>query len=207
LKNQAIILRPRELDYQRGLLHLIGQEFQMNTWRHHLIVFSCALAFMAAEEGMTLAGQKRSMDGASSGASLHPRKPKPAQNALPPKATGAVRSSVAEPKPNNLRKPVITPLALSKKSYRATKARKKIASKAVLQPRTNLIHYGVLKDSQRYDPSPYSPHGGLPHPQTLDLTFDHFQELDRNQDGVIDPVERAFGRIDMDRDLRSRTLR
>jgi hypothetical protein len=41
----------------------------------------------------------------------------------------------------------------------------------------------------------------------LDLTFDHFQELDRNQDGVIDPVERAFGRIDMDQDLRSRTLR
>jgi hypothetical protein len=30
--------------------------------------------------------------------------------------------------------------------------------------------------------------------------------LDRNQDGKIDPVERAFGRIDMDRDLPTRTL-
>jgi hypothetical protein len=178
----------------------------MNTWRH-LIVLSCALAFMAAEEGMTLAGQKRSLDNASSGTSPHPRKPRLAQNALPQKATGAVRPSVPEPKPNNLRKPVITPLELSKKSDRATKARKKIASKAVLQPRTDLIHYGVLKDSQRYNPSPYSPHGGLAHPQTSDLTFDHFQELDRNQDGVIDPVERAFGRIDMDRDLRSRMSR
>ena len=39
-----------------------------------------------------------------------------------------------------------------------------------------------------------------------DLTHDHFQELDRNQDGAIDPVERAFGRIDMDRDLHTRTL-
>jgi hypothetical protein len=100
----------------------------------------------------------------------------------------------------------MTPLKLSKKSYQATKARRKTPSKVVLQPRTDLIHYGMLKDSQRYDPSPYSPHGGLPHPQTSDLTFDHFQELDRNQDGVIDPVERALGRIDMDRDLRSRTL-
>ena len=47
---------------------------------------------------------------------------------------------------------------------------------------------------------------GVPSPQTLDLTHDHFQELDRNQDGMIDPVERAFGRIDMDRDLHTRTL-
>ena len=46
----------------------------------------------------------------------------------------------------------------------------------------------------------------VPSPQTLDLTHDHFQELDRNQDGMIDPVERAFGRIDMDRDLHTRTL-
>src|SRR4029078_7876270 len=45
-----------------------------------------------------------------------------------------------------------------------------------------------------------------PSPQTPDLTHDHFQELDRNQDGMIDPVERAFGRIDMDRDLHTRTL-
>lgn len=179
----------------------------MNTWRHHLlIVLSCALAFMAGEEGMVLAGEKKSLDGASSGASLNTRKPQPAQNALSQKATKAVRPPVGQPKPNNLRKPVMTPLKLSKKSYRPTKARKKIPSKAVLQPRTDLIHYGMLKDSQRYDPSPYSPHGGLPHPQISDLTFDHFQELDRNQDGVIDPVERAFGRIDMDRDLRSRTL-
>jgi hypothetical protein len=95
----------------------------------------------------------------------------------------------------------------SKKSPRALKARKKTTSNAVLQPRTDLIHYGVLRDSQRYDPSPNFRHGAVPHPQAADLTYDHFQELDRNQDGMIDPVERAFGRIDMDRDLLSRTLR
>lgn len=78
--------------------------------------------------------------------------------------------------------------------------------KAVVQPRTDLMHYGILEDSQRYDPRPRADSAGVPSPQTLDLTHDHFQELDRNQDGKIDPVERAFGRIDMDRDLHTRTL-
>ena len=78
--------------------------------------------------------------------------------------------------------------------------------KALVQPRTDLIYYGVLEDSQRYDPRPNPKHAGVPNPQTPDLTHDHFQELDRNQDGKIDPVERAFGRIDMDRDLHNRQL-
>ena len=93
-----------------------------------------------------------------------------------------------------------------RKSRRAMKASKKAAAKAVVQPRTDLIPYGMLEDSQRYDPRPRAASPGVPSPQTLDLTHDHFQELDRNQDGRIDPVERAFGRIDMDRDLHTRTL-
>ena len=93
-----------------------------------------------------------------------------------------------------------------RKSRRAMKASKKAAVKAVVQPRTDLIPYGMLEDSQRYDPRPRAASPGVPSPQTLDLTHDHFQELDRNQDGRIDPVERAFGRIDMDRDLHTRTL-
>jgi len=93
-----------------------------------------------------------------------------------------------------------------RKSRRAIKASKKAAAKAVVQPRTDLIPYGMLEDSQRYDPRPRASSPGVPSPQTLDLTHDHFQELDRNQDGRIDPVERAFGRIDMDRDLHTRTL-
>ena len=68
------------------------------------------------------------------------------------------------------------------------------------------MYYGVLEDSQRYDPHPNSHAAGVPNPQLSDLTHDHFQELDRNQDGKIDPVERAFGRIDMDRDLHNRQL-
>jgi hypothetical protein len=33
------------------------------------------------------------------------------------------------------------------------------------------------------------------------VLHDHFQELDKNHDGAIDPIERATGRIDLDRDL------
>jgi hypothetical protein len=97
-----------------------------------------------------------------------------------------------------------------RKPRRAVKASKKVPRKAVVvQPRTDLMHYGVLEDSQRYDPRPHAhAHAaGVPNPQTPDLTHDHFQELDRNQDGKIDPVERAFGRIDMDRDLNTRTFK
>ena len=90
---------------------------------------------------------------------------------------------------------------------RAKISHKKALPKVTLQPRTDLIHYGILEDSQRYDPRPRSDSASVQSPQTLDLTHDHFQELDRNQDGIIDPVERAFGRIDMDRDLHTRTLR
>ena len=67
------------------------------------------------------------------------------------------------------------------------------------------MHYGILEDPQRYDPRPRADSASVPSPQTPDLAHDHFQELDRNQDGLIDPVEKAFGRIDMDRDLQTRT--
>lgn len=86
------------------------------------------------------------------------------------------------------------------------KVQEKVVPKAVVQPRTDLTYYGVLEDSQRYDPRPSSRNAGVASPQTSDLALDHFQELDRNQDGKIDPVERAFGRIDIDRDLHTRQL-
>ncbi|HKY71801.1 MAG TPA: hypothetical protein VJL88_07760 [Nitrospira sp.] len=115
------------------------------------------------------------------------RAAKAAQRSTRPKA-------LAELKPN-----------ASKRVLQA-KVRKKVIPKAAVQPRMDLIHYGVLEDSHRYDPRPHAAPAGVPSPQTPELTHDHFQELDRNQDGMIDPVERAFGRIDMDRDLHTRTL-
>lgn len=95
--------------------------------------------------------------------------------------------------------------SMGRKTRRPLKASRKTAVKAVVQPRTDLSPYGMLEDSQRYDPSPRAVSAGVPNPQRLDLAHDHFQELDRNQDGKVDPVERAVGRIDIDRDLYTRT--
>jgi hypothetical protein len=106
-----------------------------------------------------------------------------------------------------VRQKKVAPETPARKSRRSMKTSRKTAVKAVVQPRTDLIPYGMLEDSQRYDPRPRAVSAGVPSPQRLDLTHDHFQELDRNQDGKIDPVERAFGRIDMDRDLPTRPLR
>jgi hypothetical protein len=76
--------------------------------------------------------------------------------------------------------------------------------KAVVKPHTDLMYHGILEDPSRYDPRQNRQTAGAPDPQTPELTHDHFQELDRNRDGKIDPVERAFGRLDMDRDLSTR---
>ena len=165
-----------------------------------------ALVVIGFLEGLSLAGHSKPADQETSRLSLKGQKgfAEASQKVLAPKATPAVRPTTAEPKARILQKPPLTAEASSKKNHRVLKAHKKVAPKAVVQPRTDLIHYGVLEDSQRYDPRPHADSAGVPSPQTVDLTHDHFQELDRNQDGKIDPVERAFGRIDMDRDLHTR---
>ena len=84
------------------------------------------------------------------------------------------------------------------------KIRKKAKARAAIKPRTDLTYRGILEDPSRYNPRQNRQTGGAPDPQTSELTRDHFQELDRNRDGKLDPVERAFGRLDMDRDLSTR---
>lgn len=72
-----------------------------------------------------------------------------------------------------------------------------------LQP--DQSHHGILENSRRYDPSPDQHKGAVPNPQARDLRFDHFQEVDKNQDGVIDPLERATSRLDIERDMNNYT--
>jgi hypothetical protein len=147
------------------------------------------MTIVAIEE--TQAEQRNRKEGSLSG--MPAKSPRPVEG----------RQKQAETKTLSSVKP-----AVGRKPHRVIKSSKKVPRKIlVAQPRTDLIHYGVLEDSQRYDPRPHAHAAGVPHPQTPDLTHDHFQELDRNQDGKIDPVERAFGRIDMDRDLNTRTFR
>ena len=87
------------------------------------------------------------------------------------------------------------------------KVHRKRVPKAVVQPRTDLMYHGMLESPQRYDPRRNHLGAGVPDPHNPELAHDHFQELDRNQDGQIDPVERTFGRPDMDRDLHDRRPR
>ena len=96
---------------------------------------------------------------------------------------------------------------VSPKSPRPMKLHRNRTPKAVVQPRTDLMHHGMLESPQRYDPRRSHLGTGVPDPYNPELTHDHFQELDRNQDGSIDPVERTFGRLDMDRDLHNRRPR
>jgi hypothetical protein len=91
------------------------------------------------------------------------------------------------------------------KSRTLTQRRKtKPKAEAIVKPRTDLMYHGLLESPSRYDPRQNHQTTGALAPQTSDLTHDHFQELDRNRDGKIDPVERVFGRLDMDRDLSHR---
>lgn len=95
---------------------------------------------------------------------------------------------------------------IGRKGHRKGRMSKKKTRKALMEPRRELIPHGMIEGPRRYDPRPNYRTAGVRDPQTRDLIHDHFQELDRNKDGRIDPVERAFGRLDMDRDLSSRQL-
>ena len=175
-----------------------------------LFVLSIVLAFIGHVEELSFAAQRNPPDLDSSQVSPkgHKAPAGASQRVLAPKVTKTGQAPTAELKGAILRRPSLTAEdSPSKKGRRAIKAHKKVMPKAVVQPRTDLMYYGMLEDSQRYDPRPNPRLAGVPNPQSSDLTHDHFQELDRNQDGIIDPVERAFGRIDMDRDLHTRTLR
>lgn len=90
------------------------------------------------------------------------------------------------------------------KTRRHQKAGKKLRPPAIVQPKQNLSYHGMLEQPQRYDPSRDRRTGGAPNPQARELLHDHFQELDKNHDGRIDPFERALGRLDIDRDLNNR---
>lgn len=72
---------------------------------------------------------------------------------------------------------------------------------AVVEPKPDLSYHGILEKRQRYDPSRERRAGRPPNPQADEILHDHFQELDKNHDGLIDPFERAFGRLDMNRDV------
>lgn len=138
--------------------------------------------------------------------------PEATQKQVKPASPKSSVSTVTEHQPEAIQKqaePVPTELKpASPKSHRGVKIHKKVVPKAVVEPRTDLMYHGMLESPQRYDPRRNHHVGaGVPDPHNPELTLDHFQELDHNQDGSVDPVERVFGRLDMDRDFHDRRPR
>jgi hypothetical protein len=88
-----------------------------------------------------------------------------------------------------------------RKIRRHRKAGVKWRPPVIVQPKPDLSYHGILEQPQRYNPSRDRRAGRAPNPQAAEILHDHFQELDKNRDGMIDPFERAFGRLDMDRDV------
>ena len=166
----------------------------------------CSVALLAATVGQTMAATKKASESAPVVVASKPPRQQSEQGRNPssqrarkspvPTATGRQPEAIQEQA-----KPA------SPKSPRRMQVQKKEAPKAVVQPRTDLMYHGMLESPQRYDPRRNHLGAGVPNPHTPELTHDHFQELDRNQDGTIDPVERTFGRPDMERDLHDRRPR
>lgn len=173
----------------------------------------CSVALLAITVGQTNAATKKARESASVIVAAKPAKQQSEQGQNPSiqRAKKSPVPAATERRPEALQKqakPVPAELKpTSPKSPRRLKVHKKGAPKVVVQPRTDLMYHGILESPQRYDPRWGHRGAGVPDPHTSELTHDHFQELDRNQDGKIDPVERAFGRLDMDRDLQDRQPR
>ncbi len=173
----------------------------------------CFVAVFAVMVGQTIAETTPAKESVSVAVSVKPATHQSKQGHYPPihRAKKSPIPTAAARQPEAIQKQAKSVRAVSKprnsKKPRPMKVHKKAATKAVVQPRTDLMYYGMLESPQRYDPLRNHLGGGVPDPHISEWTHDHFQELDRNQDGRIDPVERTFGRPDMDRDLHGRQPR
>ena len=178
-----------------------------------ILACACTVALVGAEVGQALAAQKKSREQTPAVVPAISPIPSPerAQKSRRATAKRTAVSTVPEQQLEVLQgQAKQTPTeskTTGRKGRRQVKISKKIPPKAVVQPRTDLMYHGMLESPQRYDPRRNHLGAGVPDPHTPELSHDHFQELDRNQDGSIDPVERAFGRLDMDRDLHDRQPR
>lgn len=166
-----------------------------------------SLVILAAMVGRTIAATTQTKESAPVAASLKLAKQESRQGNNPPIQRIKKKSvpAVTERQLDDIQKQAksVRTEFKPKKSKRSRQmnVHKRELSKAVVQPRADLMYYGMLESPQRYDPRRNHLGGSVPNPDILELTHDHFQELDRNQDGTIDPVERTFGRPNMDRDL------
>jgi len=135
----------------------------------------------------------------------------PVAHPLVPEQQGSAKLPKVDAKPQAGTEPskIVTTVVPGKKPSKRVpqkvsphqKAAKERPSPAVVEPKPDLSYHGILERPKRYDPSRERRAGRPPNPQASEILHDHFQELDKNRDGMIDPFERAFGRLDMNRDV------
>jgi len=177
------------------------------------VVCACLVAFMwiAVRDGSAATKKEKEAAPVVFAAKPTPQQSEQGQTSLDQRAKKSSVSAATGRQPEAIQKqtkPVLAELKpIGPKSPRPMKVHRNRVPKAVVQPRTDLMYHGILESSQRYDPRRNHRGAGVLDPHNPELTHDHFQELDRNQDGAIDPVERTFGRPDMDRDLYDRRPR
>jgi hypothetical protein len=91
-----------------------------------------------------------------------------------------------------------------RQARKALRGRKPRPSETVAEPMSGLTHHGLLEAPHRYHLNQGDRRSVVVTSYPGDLVHDHFLELDKNRDGVIDPLERAVGRLDIERDMRNR---
>lgn len=190
----------------------IGREMNKGLVKCVVLGMVCSVAIGTTAVGHTIAGTTKTKEPISVVVATKPLKRHSLQGQ--DSLTQRVKKSPVRPVRGRSEamlsqaKPV--PSQLKRKNFqnpRQKKGQPETTPEAVVPLKSGLTHHGMLETPQRYDPRRNQLGAGIPDPQTPELTHEHFQELDRNQDGTIDPLERAFGRPDMDRDLHSHRSR
>ena len=155
-------------------------------------------------------GDSDSLALAASAKEKNDAKPPLAQPLVPGQTVSAKQPKIdAKPPAGTESSKIVTPVGQGQKPSKRAHRKISLHQKAVIErplpdvvePKPDLSYHGILEQPQRYDPSRDRRAGRPPNPQADEILYDHFQELDKNHDGMIDPFERAFSRLDMNRDV------
>jgi hypothetical protein len=173
---------------------------------HHLLILFCAAVWYGGFDQVSLAKEKGKESPSIFDARKAIKTPAERGKGSP---DSAIKKAGRQSQPDSAPRSVLSqrspatawPPAGHPPAHHRMNRNKKVLPKAILKPSFDFRSHGMLEDPRRYDSRLHHQTSGLQDPQTSHMAYDHFQELDRNQDGRIDPVERAVGRLDMDRDL------
>lgn len=111
------------------------------------------------------------------------------------------KGHISGPRPSMTSKNKKPPDRQTRKGVRGRKPR---LSQPAAESIPDLAHHGLLTPPHRYQLDQGNRRSIVVTPRSGDLAHDHFLELDKNRDGVLDPLERAVGRLDIERDLNYR---